>query len=309
MQFFHLVSFVVATSYAAAFPQPAELSEKYLNNADFTLASGLEARSYQPGFNSHKGSATLKSLERRGDSEGSSGENSGSDSSPPPETTHEPIEVNTNDPFKMPEVAAMALVSVASGFEISPGDVPENAAEVGAAIGGNTGNLLVEYLRNALYATDYLVAWIGYNGASFLAAIKAGLDDKEYAKVEPLLKKTGEKVAADASVDLKKVTDALLAIKQNPALAKPKFDVIHATLERVLESHRMYFDMILTQLERFEDGKIINAYFYFGISRTAKFIKSQKRFMIALERNSRLPNLNIDPPTTSKTLNELNFCG
>ncbi|KAH6577680.1 hypothetical protein BASA60_003942 [Batrachochytrium salamandrivorans] len=90
MQFFHLVSFVVATSYAAAFPQPAELSEKYLNNADFTLASGLEARSYQPGFNSHKGSATLKSLERRGDSEGSSGENSGSDSSPPPETTHEP---------------------------------------------------------------------------------------------------------------------------------------------------------------------------------------------------------------------------
>ncbi|KAH6577679.1 hypothetical protein BASA60_003941 [Batrachochytrium salamandrivorans] len=177
----------------------------------------------------------------------------------------------------MPEVAAMALVSVASGFEISPGDVPENAAEVGAAIGGNTGNLLVEYLRNALYATDYLVAWIGYNGASFLAAIKAGLDDKEYAKVEPLLKKTGEKVAADASVDLKKVTDALLAIKQNPALAKPKFDVIHATLERVLESHRMYFDMILTQLERFEDGKIINAYFYFGISRTAKFIKSQKK--------------------------------
>ncbi|KAH6572943.1 hypothetical protein BASA62_003175 [Batrachochytrium salamandrivorans] len=89
MQFFHLFSFVVAASYAAAFPQPAELSEKYLNNADFALASGLEARSYQPGFNSHKGSATLVSLERRGDSEGSSGENSGSDSSPPPETTHD----------------------------------------------------------------------------------------------------------------------------------------------------------------------------------------------------------------------------
>ncbi|KAH6561032.1 hypothetical protein BASA60_000116 [Batrachochytrium salamandrivorans] len=40
-------------------PQPAELSGKYSNNVDATLASGLEARSYQPGLNSHKDSATL----------------------------------------------------------------------------------------------------------------------------------------------------------------------------------------------------------------------------------------------------------
>ncbi|KAH6566775.1 hypothetical protein BASA50_002715 [Batrachochytrium salamandrivorans] len=276
MQFFHLVSFVVVASYAAAFPQPAELSKRHSNNADFALASGLGARSYQPGFNSQKGSVTLVSLERRGDSEGSSGGNSGSDSSPPPETTHEPIEVNTSDLLGESEFAAMALVSVVSGFGTGLGDVPESATAVGAAIGGSTGNLLVEYLRSALYATDYLVAWIGYNKVNLFATIKAGLSDKEYAEVEPSLKKTGEKVAADASVDLKKVTDALLAIEQKPALAKPKFDVIHAAFERVLESHRMYFDMILTQLERFELGKIINAYFYFGISRTAKFIRSQK---------------------------------
>ncbi|KAH6559868.1 hypothetical protein BASA60_000433 [Batrachochytrium salamandrivorans] len=93
MQFFHLVPFVVVASYAAALPQPAELSEKYLNNVNVNLASGLEARSYQPAFNSQKGSATLVSLKRRDDSDGSSGENSGSDSppspppSPPPATT------------------------------------------------------------------------------------------------------------------------------------------------------------------------------------------------------------------------------
>ncbi|KAH9245688.1 hypothetical protein BASA81_016824 [Batrachochytrium salamandrivorans] len=63
-----MFSFVVAVSYAAALPQPAELSEKYSNNADATLASGLEARSYQPGLNSYKESATLTSLERRDDS-------------------------------------------------------------------------------------------------------------------------------------------------------------------------------------------------------------------------------------------------
>ncbi|KAH9247586.1 hypothetical protein BASA81_014803 [Batrachochytrium salamandrivorans] len=91
MQFIHLFSFVVVASYAAALPQPAGLSEKYSNNVDTTLASGLEARSYQPGLNSYKDSATLVSLKRRDDSEGSAGDNSegidwrhsGSDSSPP----------------------------------------------------------------------------------------------------------------------------------------------------------------------------------------------------------------------------------
>ncbi|KAH6597970.1 hypothetical protein BASA50_004124 [Batrachochytrium salamandrivorans] len=76
MQFFHLFSFVVAASYAAALPQPAGLSEKYSSNADATLASGLEARSYQPVLNSYKDSATLVSLKRRDNSEGSTGDNS-----------------------------------------------------------------------------------------------------------------------------------------------------------------------------------------------------------------------------------------
>ncbi|KAH6562400.1 hypothetical protein BASA62_009244 [Batrachochytrium salamandrivorans] len=68
MQFFHLFSFVVAASYAAALPQPAGLSEKYSNNVDAILASGLEARSYQPGLNSYKELATSTLIKRRGDS-------------------------------------------------------------------------------------------------------------------------------------------------------------------------------------------------------------------------------------------------
>ncbi|KAH6566211.1 hypothetical protein BASA50_007142 [Batrachochytrium salamandrivorans] len=76
MQFFHLFSFVVVASNAAALPQPAELSEQYLDNVDTTLASGLEARSYQPVLNSYRESATLVSLKRRDDSEGSPEDNS-----------------------------------------------------------------------------------------------------------------------------------------------------------------------------------------------------------------------------------------
>ncbi|KAH6596293.1 hypothetical protein BASA50_005337 [Batrachochytrium salamandrivorans] len=82
MQFFHLFSFVVVASYAAALPQPAGLSDKYSNNVDTNLAYGLEARSYQPESNSYKESATLVSLKRRDDSEESSEEDSGSDPSP-----------------------------------------------------------------------------------------------------------------------------------------------------------------------------------------------------------------------------------
>ncbi|KAH9268310.1 hypothetical protein BASA83_009472 [Batrachochytrium salamandrivorans] len=83
MQFLHLFSFVVAASYAAALPQPAGLSEKYSNNVDNNLVSGLEARSYQPGLNTREDSATLVLLKRQDDS--------GSDSSSPPATTPEKI--------------------------------------------------------------------------------------------------------------------------------------------------------------------------------------------------------------------------
>ncbi|KAH6577532.1 hypothetical protein BASA60_004014 [Batrachochytrium salamandrivorans] len=62
MQFFHLFSFAVVASHAAALPQPAELSEKYSNNADPNLASGLSARSYQPVSNTREDSDTLGDL-------------------------------------------------------------------------------------------------------------------------------------------------------------------------------------------------------------------------------------------------------
>ncbi|KAH6571324.1 hypothetical protein BASA60_007221 [Batrachochytrium salamandrivorans] len=75
MQFFYLLSFVVVASYAAALPQPAELSEQYSSNVDITLASILKARSYQPVSNSQKDSATLVSLERRAGPAGSPGGN------------------------------------------------------------------------------------------------------------------------------------------------------------------------------------------------------------------------------------------
>ncbi|KAH6584764.1 hypothetical protein BASA60_000825 [Batrachochytrium salamandrivorans] len=102
MQFFYLFSFVVAASYAAALPQPAGLSEKYSNNVDTNLASGLEARSYQPELNSYKESATLMSLKRRDDSEGSSEDTSGESPDTTPDET--PEETPEETPDETPEI-------------------------------------------------------------------------------------------------------------------------------------------------------------------------------------------------------------
>ncbi|KAH9271095.1 hypothetical protein BASA83_006637 [Batrachochytrium salamandrivorans] len=73
MQFFCLLSFAVVALHAAALPQPAGLSEKYSNSADTNLASGLEARSYQPALNPQQDSVTSMLLKRQDDSEGYSG--------------------------------------------------------------------------------------------------------------------------------------------------------------------------------------------------------------------------------------------
>ncbi|KAH6575760.1 hypothetical protein BASA62_001767 [Batrachochytrium salamandrivorans] len=75
---------LVSALTTSALPQPAGLSKRHSNNANTNSASGLEARSYQPGSNSYKESATFVSLERRDDFWGPPGGNDGSDTPPPP---------------------------------------------------------------------------------------------------------------------------------------------------------------------------------------------------------------------------------
>ncbi|KAH6573646.1 hypothetical protein BASA62_002833 [Batrachochytrium salamandrivorans] len=123
MQFFHLFSFVVVASYAAALPQPAGLSEK--------------------------DSATLVSLKRRDDSEGSSEENSGSDSPPPPATTpgHTVSVPFTNDDVSTMNLASM-IKNVRDGGYIVEGGVERS----GNMIGGLVGDMMTMYLGKATYS-------------------------------------------------------------------------------------------------------------------------------------------------------------
>ncbi|KAH9247581.1 hypothetical protein BASA81_014798 [Batrachochytrium salamandrivorans] len=249
MQFFHLFSFVVVASTAAALPQPAGLSEKYSNNADATLASGLEARSYQPGSNSQTGSATLVSLKRR--------DNSGSGSSPLPATTPKRIVWEINTPLDKAELGALLLSSKIEEVKNNHADVPKNVKAAGKAIGGITENLLLAYFQNALYVTNSLKDWVGNTGEDIVAVIKSGLGDAEYSKVESSLKEADEKLTDRANGYLRLVNTALSHIEKDVSTAKQRMETIHVSFIYLFESYTDYFEKLGLQLKKFDAGKNI----------------------------------------------------
>ncbi|KAH6587517.1 hypothetical protein BASA61_006242 [Batrachochytrium salamandrivorans] len=318
MQFFHLFSFVVAASYAAALPQPAGLSEKYSNSVDTNLASGLEARSYQPGLNSYKESAILMSLERRDDSEESpeedsgsddsegspeedsgsddsegspeedSGsddsegspeedkENSGSDSSPPPATTPDHSRWEPNGVLSKAERGALFLFYTIEEVGDNLADTPENVKAAGAAIDGNAGDTLVEYLRRALYVSAELNKWAEDTGKNLVLVIKSGLGDEEYSKVESSLDDASEKLAADASDNLQQVTAALLNIENKVDSAKLELDAVQQAFGRVFEAYESYVEVLKPHLDKFRTGRNLNGYLSDGVGSLVEFSQKQE---------------------------------
>ncbi|KAH9256232.1 hypothetical protein BASA81_005741 [Batrachochytrium salamandrivorans] len=177
MQFFHLFSFVVVASYAAALPQPAELSERHSNNVDANLASGLEARSYQPGLNSQKNSVTLVSLERRDDSEGSS------------PSTSSPNETFIS-PFSDLSVSSMNLASTIDQVGNGILDLYKDGEKVGQKIGGDAGDMAATYIRKNTYVGLALSQWTYKSVPGVIDLIEYGLGADEYSEIKPdLLKK------------------------------------------------------------------------------------------------------------------------
>ncbi|KAH6595167.1 hypothetical protein BASA50_005961 [Batrachochytrium salamandrivorans] len=291
MQFFHLFSLVVVASYAAAHPQPAGLSEKHSNNADATLASGLEARSYQPELNSQRDSATLVSLERRGSYEESSRKYRKYEFPHPPRSTPRDILRDIYNPFDKAEAGSWFLSPMIKEFGTNLGDVPENVKAAGAAVDGNTGNFLVEYAQKSLQVTDILKEWVEEAEESLVAVIKAGLDEKEYSKVEPLLKDAGEKLAADASYNLQQVAAALLNIQGKVGPVKPEVDAVQGAFERVFEGYKLYFATLQPQLARFETGKDLNRHLSVGVQSLVEFsLRQEELYAEIIEKLETAPS-------------------
>ncbi|KAH6582815.1 hypothetical protein BASA50_003883 [Batrachochytrium salamandrivorans] len=193
MQFFHLFSFVAVASYAAALPQPAGLSEKYSNNVDATLASGLEARSYQPGSNSQGDSATLMLLKRQ--------DNSGSGQPPSPASFNGAAPNRLYNPFDRTETTSANISTTIDN--VGDDGVPKMLAKeeevpeiyvagvrAGARVGGNAGALLTRYLRRAQYVILAIGRWRELNGNNIFSIIRSVLGEDEYSRLsKPVIRR------------------------------------------------------------------------------------------------------------------------
>ncbi|KAH6587141.1 hypothetical protein BASA82_000382 [Batrachochytrium salamandrivorans] len=268
MQFLHLFSFVVVASYAAALPQPAGLSEKYSNDVDTNSASGLEARSYQPESNSHKDSATLVSLKRRG--------NSGSGSSPSSPSDPQNLVFETVSPFGKAQYSALLLFEVVKAFGTDLGDAPKNVKAAGAALSESTGKLLVDYVQRSLQAADSLNNWVKDAEKNLFAAIKVDFGNKGYSKIKPFLDDASDKLKADVSYNLQQVTAALSNIEKKIDSAKLEVDAVQQAFGRVFKDYQFYIKTLRPYLNKSASGQDTNTYLSQGVEVLDKFSLKQE---------------------------------
>ncbi|KAH9244822.1 hypothetical protein BASA83_013352 [Batrachochytrium salamandrivorans] len=298
MQFFHLFSFVVVASYAAALPQPAGLSEKYSSNVNTNLVSGLEARSYQPGLNSQKGSATLVSLERRDDSEGSSEDNSeGSGTPPPPDTTPDDSEGSSEedsesdsspppdttpdkpfiDPFTENDVSTEKLASTIDEVGDGVADLYPKGEMAGRVVGGTIGPMIAEYFRKSTYVNVALKKWVSKSMNGILRIIQSGLGDEEYFKVGPDLTYAYKEWKNEFTTRHKKILSYTLSILKDPESAVDNFQSIHRAFEYIFTSQGNLLSELRLRLD-FEDGKTLRGYVSDIDTSMNNFVAKQEKF-------------------------------
>ncbi|KAH6588913.1 hypothetical protein BASA50_010411 [Batrachochytrium salamandrivorans] len=207
-------------------PPPASgLSEKYSNNVDTTLASGLEARSYQPGLNSYKESATLVSLKRRDDSEGS-------DPSPPPATT--PNETDS-DPFTNSVTNTINLASTIGKVIDSDYVFFTEGEKVRQKIDGDTGEMVAKYLRRDVYVTSVLNRWVDKS------IVKGdGTVTYNFQKVDTLF----EDFFYDNMEFIRKLRLQLEKFEAGEALKKPLADIVEFANDFILKQSALSHKII-----------------------------------------------------------------
>ncbi|KAH6597148.1 hypothetical protein BASA50_004652 [Batrachochytrium salamandrivorans] len=270
MQFFHLFSFVVVASYAVALPQPAKLSEKYSNNVDTTLASGLKARSYQPESNSQKDLATLMLLKRQDDSEGSSEDNSeGSGTPPPPDTTPDdsekspeedsesgtpppsdtiPDETDDSGPFTKDDVSTENLAYTIENVGDGNADLYPKGEIAGRVVGGTIGPMIAEYFRKSTYVTVALRKWVHGSVHGIFLTIRSGLGDEEYSKVGPDLTDAYKEWEDGFKEEYDRVSAAMSRILKDADAALDDFQRIHGSVELAFEGYHTLIGKLIPLL-------------------------------------------------------------
>ncbi|KAH9275729.1 hypothetical protein BASA83_002031 [Batrachochytrium salamandrivorans] len=290
MQFFHLFSFVVVASYAAALPQPAGLSEKYSNNVDTTLASILEARSYQPVSNSYKDSATLVSLKRRDDSGGSPEDNSGSDSSPPPDTT-------PDEPFIDPFADGTLIFKNIASTINNVGDGVVGLFKKGELaiqkFDGDARDMVARHLRRHAYVNAALAIWSYFRVASVFNFIKSLWSDDELSVVGPELVAKIEELKVKFNAESKAAVDATTKISNDDGLATDNLHDTNTSFQNALFTCISLVDKLRSQLVEFNDGETLSEYLADIIVSISDFHYEQQEFYAKIAKKLGVPSFRL----------------
>ncbi|KAH6599005.1 hypothetical protein BASA50_003325 [Batrachochytrium salamandrivorans] len=287
MQFFYLLSFAIVASHAAALPQPAGLSEKYSNNVDNNLASGLEARSYQPALNSYKEPATLVSLKRRDDSEGSSednsegssGEDSGSDSLPPPATT--PKKTN-GVPFTKGDINIMNLAYIIDNVGDGSVDLYKDGEKAGKKIDNPVGGLVAKYLRRYIYVNIVLKQWIKGSLNNTLFIIKSVLGNREYSRIRPGLLRDIQSFEVRFITAFKAASKAVSNILNEVDSVADNIQRIEKSFENALYSRTSLLLELVSLLESYKAGETLKGHLNAAVKSIDDFLRDQGYFYLPI---------------------------
>ncbi|KAH6591338.1 hypothetical protein BASA50_008782 [Batrachochytrium salamandrivorans] len=279
MQFFHLFSFVAVASYAAALPQPAELSEKYSNNADSNLASGLEARSYQPGFNSQGDSATLMLLKRQDNSGSGSSLPSASFNGAAPNRLYNPFDrtetTSANISTTIDNVGSDGVPKILAEGEETP-EIYAAGVKAGARMGGNAGNLLTRYLRRAQYVALALNRWRELDGRNVFSIIRSVLGDDEDSKLSrPVIRRDRDlnDVVQDKVIE---ADTAVSNVERSIGTHTENMEKISEALRESFNNRVLLLENLKSVLENHPAGQTLYGYLSKARLSLDKFVADQK---------------------------------
>ncbi|KAH6560758.1 hypothetical protein BASA62_010265 [Batrachochytrium salamandrivorans] len=250
MQFLCLFSFVVVASYAAALPQPAELSGKYPND-----------------------DGSKQSPEKGGESSG--GDKSGT--SPSTDTTPKKETGESETHLEKAERGTLALTSTING--VGEGlDVPRVVKAVGKTIDGGLKDLVVEYLTGGLFVHGALKDWVENFAKDAIIVVYETFGRTDYAKTVGFLRDTTRELIKEVRELLKQITDDMKNIARRYGNLSEQLRNVHVLFGRVYGSYMEYLKTLQTQLAKVRGSENICKYLANADKSVSQFFEKQARY-------------------------------
>ncbi|KAH9263446.1 hypothetical protein BASA83_013172 [Batrachochytrium salamandrivorans] len=226
-------------------------------------------------------SITLVLLKRRDDSEGSSGDDSGSDSFLP--STSDP-----NEPFKSPftdsNVSSMNLASTIDNVGDGNADLYKDGEKAGQKIGGPAGDMVKRYFRKNAYVNVALRHWVHESVPGILEKIKSLWGDDEYSRLEPDLKKDIKKWEDEFRAGLNAIVDATTNILEDVGSVAQNLQTIGRSFRRTLFNRVELLWKLMHLLRPFESSKALLGYLANIHVSSSKFYIEQQSIYVGIVR-------------------------